>query len=518
MKKSIIILLILFLPIISAVTINMNEEFSQGETLMAKVSGNFFESITKEDIFFYERHVKEPMSPFITKINNDFYIYAQLFDKPENNYSMVVKNVMYIKGGLVFQEDFTKYFSISNSTADFSINPGFISTDKNFFIEVENLQDSETTISVVTSSIVLETSKPITLTSGATKKIYFSINNLTQPTFELIGLSTGNSQYKIPVYVFGVSGGDPECTSNDSCRNSTCVGSTCTDSCGNIYGGILALDCTGRECGLSPNTCGNCGTCSSGENCVGGTCVWGDDTCENVGTCKTSCDEDSQDLGKLDCGFFSTCCQESVIDSQKIFNFEQSELKITMPTNSHTIREIYIYNTGNKTIKDISLTISGELKNYISLSPDTIDELEPDSNVKIELEFYSFNKDVEVQGKITAKEQGISTFSEISLDIIKDYIPEDKYKYTPSNQIKTCAELGGKICSSGEECDTDYVYAKDNKCCLGKCGGEVPSSSGKIIGWSIIGIVVVFLIWFFMKKYRGAKKPLNLLDIAKGKK
>jgi len=56
--------------------------------------------------------------------------------------------------------------------------------------------------------------------------------------------------------------------------------------------------------------------------------------CENIGTCQSSCDENSQDLGKLDCGFFSTCCRE--IDEQKSFNFEKSELEITMPTNSNT--------------------------------------------------------------------------------------------------------------------------------------------------------------------------------------
>ena len=454
MKKSIIIFLILFLPVISAVSIDMKTEFSQGETFMAKVSGNFFESITKEDIFFYRENVRQPMSASVTKINNDFYIYAQLFGKSQNNYSIEIKNVEYIEGGLTIQEDLTKNFSISNNTAAFSIEPGFVFTNENFFIEVENLQESEITLDVVTSSINLETTEPINLGTGATKKIYFSIEN-SNATFEIIKLSAENLEYEIPVYVFG-----------------------------------------------------------SEETPIGEESVE-EDTCENVGTCKTSCDEDSQDLGKLDCGFFSTCCQE--IDEQKSFNFEKSELEIIMPTNSHTIREIYLYNTGEKTIEDISLVISGELKNYITLSTDKIDKLEPDSNIKIELEFYSFDKAVEVQGKLTA-EEGISTSSEISLNIIKDYVALDEYEYSPSAQTKTCAELNGAVCSLDEECDTDYVYAKDNKCCLGTCGGSETSSSGKIIGWAIVGIIVVFLIWFFKTKYRGAKKEVNLFDIAKGKK
>ena len=423
---------------------------------------------------------------------------------------------------MTIKEDLTKNFSISNDPTAFSIEPGFVFTNENFFIEVENFQDSEITIDVITSSINLETTEPINLGTGATKKIYFSIEN-TNSTFEIIKLISENLQYEVPVYIFGVSSGDPECVANNSCKDNTCVGSTCTDSCGNIYDGTLAPDCTGRECGQSPNTCGDCGTCGSGESCVSGICIGENDTCTNLGgACEWSpCSQGFQDLGKLDCGFLQTCCRinESDIedDTEKSFNFEQSELEIIMPTNSHTMREIYLYNTGNKTIENISLTIFGELKNYIEFSTNKIDKLEPDSMVKIELEFYSFDKDVEIQGKLTAKEQDILTSSEIFLNIIRDHVPLDEYEYIPSDQTKTCAELNGVICSLDEECDTDYVYAKDNKCCLGTCGGSESSSTGKIIGWAIVGIVIVFLIWFFKTKYKGAKKPTNLLDIAKGK-
>jgi len=214
-----------------------------------------------------------------------------------------------------------------------------------------------------------------------------------------------------------------------------------------------------------------------------------------------------------------TCCKEgNESEEQKSFKFEESELDITMPTNSNTLREIYLYNTGDTTIENISLTISGKLKNYISLPVDEIDKLEPNSSVKIELDFHSFDKDIEIQGKLTAKEEDISTYFEIFLEIIEDYSPSNGNTYTPNPQIKTCAELEGEICTSDEECDIDNIIAKDNLCCLGECGGEESSSTGKIIGWSIVGIVLVFLLWFFKKKYRGAKKEVDLLKVAKGKK
>ncbi len=56
-----IILLILILPAISAIEFDMKAEFAQGETLMAKVSGNFIEPIINENIFLYRGHIRVPL-------------------------------------------------------------------------------------------------------------------------------------------------------------------------------------------------------------------------------------------------------------------------------------------------------------------------------------------------------------------------------------------------------------------------------------------------------------------------
>ncbi len=52
---------IFIIPIISAVEFEMNTEFDQGETLLAKISGNFLEPITAENVFFHRGHVRIPM-------------------------------------------------------------------------------------------------------------------------------------------------------------------------------------------------------------------------------------------------------------------------------------------------------------------------------------------------------------------------------------------------------------------------------------------------------------------------
>src|SRR3989344_8001940 len=57
---------ILSISLISAAEINFirtenSSDFNQGETLIAKVSGNFIEQPTSNNVFFYRSHVRVPM-------------------------------------------------------------------------------------------------------------------------------------------------------------------------------------------------------------------------------------------------------------------------------------------------------------------------------------------------------------------------------------------------------------------------------------------------------------------------
>ncbi len=418
MKKGLIILIILLLifPVISAVEFSMKTEFSQGETLMAKVSGNFLEPILKENIFFYRGHVRISMDSYVTKINDNFYIYASLIGKTPNNYSIVIKNAKYyIQGGQISEEDVAKEFLISNSTADFSINPGFVLTKSNFFIEARNLQDAQITIKINTNKttdkgffsflVEDEPENSIILKAGEIKKINFEISNITQPILETVELSTDNLKYEIPVYIYAGEGES--------------------------------------EKGL------------------------------------------------------------------KAFNFEPSELNISLSTNSNTTRVIYLYNAGEETLKNISLSVSDSLSQYASLSIKNITELEKNSSVKIELFFLSDDKEKIIEGQIKAKEsQGIYAYSAISLNFLKSYVPLEQNKTSTAN----CLDIKGVICPSGEKCDKETIYAKDGVCCLGTCKKIEKSSTGKIIGWTILLIVVIFLIWFFKKKYKRVKREVNLFE------
>jgi len=77
--------------------------------------------------------------------------------------------------------------------------------------------------------------------------------------------------------------------------------------------------------------------------------------------------------------------------------------------------------------------------------------------------------------------------------------------------------MNGEICSKDEECIGDFTYALDEKCCLGTCEEKPKTPAWKILGWTIIILIILILIIFFTK-YKGTKKPFDLLNIARGKK
>lgn len=400
MKKVAIFILALMLvfPLVSAIEWDMKTEFNQGETLFAKLSGNFAKSIFPGNIKLYRGHVRVSLDPKVTKINDEYYIYAQLLDKPQNNYTLLIENAKYYKGTTIVEEDISQNFTIINTTTDFYVDPGFVVTEEDFSLEVQNLQDSKITIQITITTNTGDTDSlfsssfgefaedaenSLILKSGETKKINFELGDINAATFKIIQLSTANTQYSIPLYIPGET--------------------------------------------------------SSEENKTG-------------------------------------------------FNFEPSELNITLPTNDNKSRFIYLYNYGTESLKDINFSLSDSLKDNVILSASLVDEIEKDSSLKLKLYFYS-EENKTITGQIKAKtSDGIYAYLAVDLEFIPDFIPLEE----------------------DEIYDAEEIDLIDDESSAG--------SSGKIIGWLLLIVIVVAVIWFFKKKYKGTKKGINLLKIAKGKK
>jgi hypothetical protein len=76
---------------------------------------------------------------------------------------------------------------------------------------------------------------------------------------------------------------------------------------------------------------------------------------------------------------------------------------------------------------------------------------------------------------------------------------------------KTCAQIKGYICLSGEICQNTTIYAKDAKCCISQCVKEEQATNTKLIGWVIVGIIVIIILRFFMVKFKKMKKKSDPL-------
>lgn len=392
MKKAIplILFLIMFFPAISAIEINMNSEVPQGETIIASISGNFLDPITKSDISFYRGHVVTSFDYDVAKIGDNYYIYIQTTNKPENNYSINISGVRYYIGSQVSNAQISKQFKITNETADFSVDPGFIISHDNFSIKVQNLQPEPITINLYTKidsgdsngffGFLFnneETQESITLYSGQIKDLDIHLEDIFETTIRTITLSTENTEYNIPCYII---------LEGNSEENTTVEENTTTED----------------------NT-----------------------TTEENNTTDNETEEGCSFFGKL----FNTCQNQT----------QENET----PSNNSNTQE----NETNNSIPDYEV-------------------------VKIR------NKTVAVKDGVILNESATS---------------------------KTCAQIKGKVCASGEICQNSTIYAKDAKCCISDCVKEKPNTNLKIIGWIIVGVLFIIILRFFVVRFRKMKRKSDPL-------
>ena len=163
------------------------------------------------------------------------------------------------------------------------------------------------------------------------------------------------------------------------------------------------------------------------------------------------------------------------------------------------------------------MSISDSLKPYVNLSIDKIIDLKENSSKKLEIFFNSNNETEEklVEGKITATSGNLSSSIAISLNFVKSFIPPQESE----TGVASCSELGGTFCKKNERCVGDSESANDGNCCIGICKPKTDRSYlGIIVGWILVIAVIGYVAWFYLRKYKGVRKVLDLLKIAKGKK
>lgn len=419
------VLMLIICQSVFAVEFTLNPEFKQGETIIAKISGNFVVPLSKSNVFFYKEHVRIPVEYGIEKMGKEYYLYASLEGKSEGNYSVSLEDIQYREGTATITSPIVKNFSITNETADFSLKPGAILSSGDFSVELQNLKSSgisvnvnvppsnasERDISVLVSGDNSKTAS-IFLVSGEVEKMDFtSAEGL--PTFQFIVFSSQNTSYNVPVYIFS-----------------------------------------------------------------------------------------------------------ALASETQSYKLEPLQLVSSLPANSESKKTIILSNEGSTEIRNISISLSDSIKPFVNLSVNHIESLSPNSNVIIELSIFSA-EEKEVSGTLKADINGEEMlYSQISLIFLQDYIPVND---TQSSE-KTCSELNGRVCSSGEACDKQILYTSDSVwCCLGNCKSTGSQSTGRSSAGIVIAIILFIamagvIFWFYKKKYGGAKKAVDLLKVAKGEK
>ena len=415
---------LLMVSLVSAVEFDMKPEFRKGETLMAKLSGQFTKTpVSEKNIEFFRGHVRIGMEFEIAKIGESFYLFASLTGKDPGNYSVVIDDVEYKHEGEFTDEPLVRNFTIIDEVADFSVNKGFISTNDDFSITVDNLGDTSIDIELEITTVSGEEggiseyedddSYEISVSPGE-KTIEFTLASGAKSSIKEISLKSENMNYTVPVSIF--------------------------------------IDEVAAE------------------------------------------------------------------DKIYAFDIAPPELEITMPTNSNLTKLIYIYNTGTGRLSDIEVDLDESLKPYLRITEDTFGQVLPENNANFEVIIVS-GAEQSLGGDIrVSTAEGVSDSIRVSLNIVAGYEPAEEEQQQDISTTQTCEEIGGDVCIDDEECEGDYVFAKNQFCCIGKCTAPASSSWGKIIGWIIVIAVIAIGAWFFLTKYKKSPKPVNLLKVAQGKK
>lgn len=407
MKKFFLLfILVIILNPVSAMELEMKDSFKKGETLFAKISGSLVDSILPSNIIFYRGHVKVPFNFDITRINEDYYLYA-LLPETENNYTLSIEGVRYRQGSQITNISTQKNFSITSETADFYIDPGFVITKGDFSVKVQNLKNSKININI-------NSEEEIELLSGQVKNIDFQVKPEVQPTVRTIKLLSDSQSYDLIVYIL--------------------------------------------------------------EN-------------------KTAEDE------------------------KRKFIFSPKELEISLATNSNKSFPIFLENTGELDIENLSLSLSREIYQFAKLSTEEIKDFEKNSSIRIDLQVFS-DTEINISGAVRAKTDFDLVYLPLKINFIRDFTPENNSNAIPTEN--SCLELGGSKCDSDEYCDGSLYGAVDGTCCVGQCKKAESEENGgsltKIIGWSMLGILVLIVGWFFLKKYKGPRKTAGLEKFTRPKR
>ncbi len=186
-----LVLLVLSMQGALAITTDIRESYSQGETVVTKIEGNILAPIKSTNIELKRAgHILVPMEYELNKLGEDYYLWF-ITPASENNYTLFINNISTTVSGNTREVSYQKNFSVSGNLTDYFIKPGAVLTTEDFEIKVVLNEDLDKSIDVK----FIEESE-FTLKPGE-NTIKFSIEGINETT--IVNASIG--KYDLPVYV-----------------------------------------------------------------------------------------------------------------------------------------------------------------------------------------------------------------------------------------------------------------------------------------------------------------------------
>ena len=173
-----------------AISTDMKANYEMGETLIVEISGNILAPLEKEQIDFRRGHVSVPFEQDARKLGGKYFIWAIAPNK-EENYTLVIKNILTSVLGKTEEIYFEQNFSVGGNVTDYYMKPGFVYALEDFSIDVFLNDNFDKEI-----SIDFPEEKEIMLKPG-NNKIDFSISEISDNGFRKINIG----KYIVPIYI-----------------------------------------------------------------------------------------------------------------------------------------------------------------------------------------------------------------------------------------------------------------------------------------------------------------------------
>lgn len=150
MKRGLIlsaVFLTLSLSCVFALSSNLKESYAPGETIIIEVRGDISGEVEKNNVELRRGHVPIPFEFDFKKLGEHYYLWG-IAPQEKHNYSLVIQEIQTRMGGNLESVDFVQNFSVQGNVTEYTLKPGFLLGEGEFFVDVYLNADDEQTIQV----------------------------------------------------------------------------------------------------------------------------------------------------------------------------------------------------------------------------------------------------------------------------------------------------------------------------------------------------------------------------------